>query len=196
MTAGQGKLLRRALGKSDVSGFEALFLAGAQARGASVIMVGAVLNQLPAFGRYSFPKSHAAAFAVLVYQSAWLKVYHPVAFYCALLNNQPMGFWSPAVIVHDARHHGIAIRSVDINRSSEHCTLEDGTTRLGLNYIHRLGEQGAAHIVAAWTNGDFRDLTDFCRGVNLPQALVETLILVGAFDLLHLSRCDLLWALV
>jgi len=112
-----------------------MFLAGAQSRGASSAVAGAVFNQLKAFGGYSFPKSHAAAFAVLVYQSAWLKVYYPVAFYTALLNHQPMGFWSPAVIVHDAKHHGIAIRPVDINRSHERCTVEDGALRLGLNYV-------------------------------------------------------------
>ena len=195
LTAGQGELLRRALGKSDVSGFEATFLAGAQERGASAAVASAVFNQLRAFGGYSFPKSHAAAFAVLVYQSAWLKVYHPVAFYTALLNNQPMGFWSPAVIVHDAKHHGVTIRPVDINQSDARCTVEDGTIRLGLNYVHKLGEQGAAQIVTAREAGSFRDLADFCRRVDLPRQLIETLILIGAFHSFTPSGRNLLWEL-
>jgi error-prone DNA polymerase len=95
-SGGQGEQLRRALGaKRAPEAIERLrseFLTGARARGVSESIAIAVFDQLRAFGNYSFPKSHAAAFAVLVYQSAWLKCYYPAAFYCALLNNQPMGF--------------------------------------------------------------------------------------------------------
>src|SRR5215467_12281708 len=86
----------------------AVFLAGATAKGVPIAVATAVFEQLRAFGSYSFPKSHAAAFAVIVYQSAWLKRYHGAAFFCALLNNQPMGFWPPAVLIGDARRHGLA----------------------------------------------------------------------------------------
>src|SRR3954470_9857605 len=127
LTAGQGELLRRALGKNaadDIAQFHDLFVKGAAENGVTPQVAAEVFRQLTAFGGYSFPKSHAAAFAVLVYQSAWLKRYYPAAFYVALLNNQPMGFWSPAVIVTDARRHNIPVRRVDLNLSQTRCTVE------------------------------------------------------------------------
>src|SRR5690606_19432068 len=106
-TPGQGEQLRRALGaKQATEAIEALhddFLAGAQANGAPADVAETVFAQLKSFGGYSFAKSHACAFAVLVYHSAWLKRYYPAAHYTALLNNQPMGFWSPSVIVGEAK---------------------------------------------------------------------------------------------
>ena len=97
-TPGQGEQLRRALGAKQATEqlekFRAAFLAGAAANGVAADVAEAVFRQLLAFGGYSFAKSHASAFAVLVYQSGWLKKYHPRAFYAALLNNQPMGFWN------------------------------------------------------------------------------------------------------
>ncbi len=117
-----------------------------------------------------------------VCHSARLKVYHLVAFYTALLKNQPMGFWSPAVIVHDAKHHGVTIRPVDINQSNERCIVEDGAIRLGLNYVHKLGKRGAARIVTAREAGLFHDLADFCRRVDLPRQFIENLNMIGAFD--------------
>ncbi len=105
-----------------VEAFHEAFVQGALAQGVTRDVAEEVFARLKAFGGYSFPKSHAAAFAVLVYQSAWLKLYHPAAFYAALLNHQPMGFWSPAVIVNDARRHGIRVLPVDIHRSEATCT--------------------------------------------------------------------------
>ena len=99
-TGGQGEQLRRALGSKRASEaidrFHEQFVEGALLKGVEQAIADAVFDSLRAFGGYSFPKSHAAAFAVLVYQSAWLKHYHPAAFYVGLLNNQPMGFWSPS----------------------------------------------------------------------------------------------------
>jgi error-prone DNA polymerase len=93
-TPGQGEQLRRALGskRADqaIDRLHDAFVAGAQAKGVSAAIANAVFDQLRAFGGYAFPKSHAAAFAVIVYQSAWLKCYYPAAFFCAILNNQPM----------------------------------------------------------------------------------------------------------
>ncbi len=154
-----------------------------------------VFARLRAFGGYSFPKSHAAAFAVLVYQSAWLKRYHPAAFYAALLNNQPMGFWSPSVIVNDAKRHDIPILPVDIHRSEAHCTVADGGLRLGFNYVKGFGEASSGRLVEARLAGPFADLKDFCRRTHLPQRLVEHLILAGAFDGWNLPRRKFLWEL-
>jgi error-prone DNA polymerase len=198
-TAGQGEQLRRALGAKRASeAIERLrgaFLTGAQARGVSESIAATVFDQLRAFGSYSFPKSHAAAFAVIVYQSAWLKYYYPAAFYCALLNNQPMGFWPPAILVRDAQRHGIEVRSVDITRSLARCRSDSRRIRLGLNYITGLGEGGAQRIISARQAQSFADLTDFCRRTRLPRRLVEALIMAGACDGWCRPRRQMLWEL-
>jgi error-prone DNA polymerase len=121
-SGGQGELLRRALGRKDnqeaLARLRQTFVADAVALDVSPAVAAQVFSQLEAFGSYSFAKSHAAAFAVIVYQSAWLKRYHPVPFYVALLNHQPMGFWSPAVLLNDARRHGIAVLPASVNASA------------------------------------------------------------------------------
>ena len=198
LTAGQGELLRRALGKKNelvITDFQGMFIDGAQLNGASQATATAIFGQLRAFGGYSFPKSHAAAFAVLVYQSAWLKRYYPVAFYTALLNNQPMGFWSPAVIVHDARRHGIPLLRADVQCSMTDCTIEADGIRLGFRYVNGLGESGSGRIEQARQNGLFADLSDFCNRVLLPRKLIENLILSGAMDSWGIPRRELIWQL-
>jgi len=198
-TPGQGEQLRRALGSKrameEIERFRAAFLQGAQAHGVSVAVAEAVFNQLRAFGGYSFPKSHAAAFAVLVYQSAWLKRYHPAPFYAALLNNQPMGFWSPAVLVGDARRHGLDVRPVHLARSQAKCTVEDGQVRLGFSYVAGLGEAGLVRLTAARAERPFAGLPDLCKRTKLPRPVVENLILIGALDGWGMQRRKLLWEL-
>lgn len=198
-SAGQGELLRRALGRQDTGALDALgetFRAGALARGVSLEIAEEVFGALRAFGGYSFPKSHAAAFAVLVYQSAWLKRYHPAALFAALLNHQPMGFWSPAVLVGDAGRHGVEMRPVDITRSRARCTVEDGhAVRLGFQSVKGMGEAAAARLVAARDERPFRDLADVVRRAQLSQRQVEHLILAGALDGWNVARRRLLWEL-
>jgi error-prone DNA polymerase len=198
-TPGQGELLRRVLGSKNASeaieAFHGTFVQGALAQGVTRDVAEDVYARLRAFAGYSFPKSHAAAFAVLVYQSGWLKVYHPAAFYAALLNHQPMGFWSPAVIVNDARRHAVRVLGVDIHRSADTCRVVEGGLRLGFNYVKGLGEASSARLVEARLAGPFTDLTDFCRRTRLPQRLVENLILAGAFDEWKTPRRKLLWEL-
>ena len=195
---GQGEQLRRALGgknaAAQIERFYDAFIAGAQSRGVPAALAEEVFDKLRAFGGYSFPKSHAAAFAVLVYRSAWLKRYHPAPFYAALLNHQPMGFWSPAVIVGDAKRHGVPVLPVHIGRSRYKCTLEESAIRLGFLYVQGLGETGSERILAA-RKKPFADLADLCRRTRLPRALVERLILVGAMDDWGLQRRKLLWEL-
>jgi error-prone DNA polymerase len=198
-TAGRGEQLRRALGSkravSEIERFHHDFIEGALAKGINKAVADAVFDTLRAFGGYSFPKSHAAAFAVLVYQSAWLKFYYPAYFYTALLNNQPMGFWSPAVITNDARHHGIAVLPIDINRSDARCAVQDGAIRLGFNYVKGFGEVACQHLIEARGDMPFRDLQDFCQRAHFPARMVENLIMVGAFDALNATRRHLIWQL-
>jgi error-prone DNA polymerase len=198
-SGGQGELLRRALGsKHAEQAIERLrdgFVQGAAARGVPTSVATAVFEQLRAFGGYSFPKSHAAAFAVLVYQSAWLKHYYPAAFYCALLNHQPMGFWPPQIVVNDAKRHRIVVLPLDIGHSPLRCGVERGRLRLGLNYVKGLGQSGAQRIVAARNERRFADLADVWRRTQLPRRIMERLIRAGAFDGWGRERRDLLWEL-
>ncbi|MBC8171341.1 MAG: error-prone DNA polymerase, partial [Anaerolineae bacterium] len=198
-SAGQGELLRRALGARHpgeaVERFRQAFLNGAAARGVDTATAEQVFDKLRAFGGYSFPKSHAAAFAVLVYRSAWLKYYHPAAFYTGLLNNQPMGFWSPAVIVNDVRRHGISVLRVDVNHSQSRCGVEADSIRLGFNYVRDFSMEAGERVVLARGSTPFIHLEDFCKRTRLPRRLVENLIAAGAMDSWGGERRDLLWAL-
>jgi len=199
-TAGQGEILRRALGSKHagelLAGLREAFIKGAVKQGISEDVAEDVFKRLQGFGSYSFPKSHAAAFAVVVYQSAWLRRYHPAAFLAAILNNQPMGFWSPAVIVNDAKRHGIPVLPVDIHCSRGKCTVEGSAIQMGLSYVSGLGEASIARIEETRANKPFADLRDFCHRTRLPRRLVENLILAGAMDQWSADRRKLLWQLV
>jgi error-prone DNA polymerase len=198
-TPGQGEQLRRALGakraEAEIEKFRAAFVAGATGRGVPAETAATVFDQLRAFGGYSFAKSHAAAFAVLVYQSAWLKRYHFAAFYAALLNNQPMGFWTPAVLVNEIKRKGIPLLPVSIHHSQAACTLEGEGIRLGLCYARSLGESHVERIIAGRDERPFDSLLDFCRRTRLGRRAVENLILAGAMDDWNIPRRQLLWQL-
>ena len=198
-SAGQGELLRRALGakqaEEKIEEFRGAFLVGAGAKGVPADVAETVFEQLCAFGGYSFAKSHAAAFAVLVYQSAWLKKYHFAAFYVALLNNQPMGFWNPAVLVNEIRRKGVTLLPVDIHQSQAQCTLEGGEIRLGFNYVKGLGEAHIEPILAGRDEAPYASLDDFCCRTRLGRQLVENLIMAGAMDAWGISRRQLVWEL-
>jgi len=194
-TPGQGEQLRRALGnkhaQAAIEAMRAAFLAGAATKGVPIAVATAVFEQLRAFGGYAFPKSHAAAFAVIVYQSAWLKRYYPAALFCGLLNSQPMGFWPPSVLIGDARRHDVAILPPNIHASAARCTLEHGGIRLGLSSIKGLGA-AIERIVAA---RPFANLAELCHRTRLPRALIEQLIGAGALDSWGIARRKLLWEL-
>lgn len=199
LSAGQGEQLRRALGgkrpEREVEKLRETFIEGAQQMDVSLDIAAQVFDSLKSFAGYSFPKSHAAAFAVLVYQSAWLKKYWPAQFIAALLSNQPMGFWTPAVLVNDARRHGIPLLGVDIHRSRGVCSIEDKAIRIGLSYIKGIGQKAAIQIEHARQERPFEDIADFCRRVHLPPRLTENLTLAGAFDQWGIERRKLVWEL-
>jgi error-prone DNA polymerase len=198
-TPGEGEQLRRALGSkrgaAEIEHFYQAFITGAQAQGVPDDIAETVFDQLRAFGSYAFAKSHAASFAVLVYQSAWLKRYYPAPFYCALLNNQPMGFWNPATLAGDARRHGLALLPVDIVHSQERVTMEGSGIRLGFNYVDGFGEATIARLIAIRQEGAFTNLTKLCQRTQLPRRLIERLVMVGALDRWGLPRRQLLWDL-
>jgi error-prone DNA polymerase len=198
-TPGEAELLRRALSHKragqEIVRFKERFLEGAIGQGVDEETAQAVFEQLQAFGGYSFPKSHAAAFAVLTYQSAWLRRYHPAAFFAALLRHQPMGFYPAHVIVSEARRCGVEVRPVDVEASDLRTTVEGRSLRLGLAVVNGLGEMGGQSVVEARHFGPFRSLADFCRRTKLGRKAVEAMIWAGAFDRWGTPRRQLLWEL-
>jgi error-prone DNA polymerase len=154
-----------------------------------------VFRQLEGFAIYGFCKSHAAAFALVSYQTQWLKLYHPLEFYCALLNHQPMGFYSPEVVVGDAQRHGVRVLRPDVNLSRDECAIQEASLRLGLRYLHGLGEVGSRRLLDARGEQPFADLADFCRRTRLPRDLIADLVRAGAFGSLSKDRRGQLWTL-
>src|SRR5690606_9153618 len=120
--------LRRAMAawrrRGNLGEFEKRLIDGMLARGYSLEFARRLYDQIQGFGEYGFPESHSASFALLVYVSAWLKCHEPAAFFCALLNSQPMGFYAPAQLLRAARSHGVEIRPVDVTASGVESTLE------------------------------------------------------------------------
>jgi len=198
-TPGEADSLRRAMSRKrsrDAMGeMRQNFIDGAKKNGVETTLASRIFEALEGFAEYGFCKSHAAGFALLCYQSAWLKKYHPSEFYCALLNNQPMGFYSPEVIVRDAKRHGIEILPTDINKSSARCTIEDGKVRLGFIYVKEVGKKAMNQIVAERQKTLYVSLDDFYFRTRLERKPVENLILAGAFDSFGCQKRQLLWQL-
>ena len=216
-SAGEADMLRRALSRSRSDGtmeeLAARFLEGAQARGLDAETAKAVFAQLAGFAGFGFCKSHAASFALIAYQTLHLKQYHPAEFFCALFNQQPLGFYSTEVLAGDAKRHGVDMLPPHIDFSDWNYTLEHRpgrrrpALRTGLRAVSHLGEQAWAQIDRARTDtgiesttnahgrgaaGPFRDLEDFCRRTRLPRDSITALIRAGALD--HLApRRELLW---
>ncbi|WP_171210056.1 MULTISPECIES: error-prone DNA polymerase [unclassified Ruegeria] len=154
-------------------------------------------GQIEGFADYGFPESHAAAFAMLAYVSAWLKCHHPAIFACALLNSQPMGFYAPAQIVRDVREHGVETRPICVNHSQWDNTLErrpDGALalRLGFRQIKGFKEEDAEWIVAARGNG-YPDPEALWLRAGVRPAVLTHLAEADAFADMGLTRRDALW---
>ncbi|WP_437969662.1 error-prone DNA polymerase [Sorangium sp. So ce260] len=169
-------------------------------RGISAKFGEMLYQQIQGFGEYGFPESHAASFALLVYASAWLKVHHPAAFTCALLNAQPMGFYSPSALVQDAQRHGIEVRPVCVVQSAWDASLEPGAEpsagpalRLGMRLVKGLGEAAVAAIVAAREEAPFTSLPDLVTRTELKKNEVEALAEAGALATLVPARREALW---
>ena len=202
---GEADLLRRALSRNRsevaMAALGKRFAQGAAAQGVDEATAAAIFTQLAGFAGYGFCKSHAASFALIAYQTLWLKRYHAPAFYCALLNQQPMGFYPPEVILGDARRHGVETLPPDVNGSAWLYTLEQDVhrrwaLRTGLHVVADLGEQGMAQLAAGRQAGGepFAGLEDFCQRTRLPQATITSLIRAGALDAFG-ARRELLWRL-
>jgi error-prone DNA polymerase len=196
-TPSQADELRRAMGhKRSKQKMEALSVAlidGMITNGISRKAAFAIFDQLSAFADFGFAESHAASFALLVYVSAYLKVYYPQEFYCALLNSQPMGFYSPASVVYEAKRRGIRILPVDLRQSLWGCTVEGDAVRLGFRYIKKLGPQAQEQLEQALAEGPFESVTDFALRTHLNREALERVAMAGTFRSLGLTRRQALW---
>jgi error-prone DNA polymerase len=159
-----------------------------------------VFEQIKGFGEYGFPESHAASFALIAYATSWLKRHYPASFLAALLNAQPMGFYSAATLVEDGKHHEIEVRAVDVCESSWECTLEamsdsgEGfAVRMGFKFVHGLRETAAAKILSERVRKQFTSLADFKTRVALDDGPLTRLAESGALECFKASRRDTLW---
>jgi error-prone DNA polymerase len=147
VTAGEANMLRKAMGRKnareELAKWHDRFVEGAREQGIAPGLAAKIFDHISGFADFGFCKSHAASFAILCYRSAYLKRYYPAEFYCALLNNQPMGFYAPEVITGDAKRHNVPVLPVDINRSTWSCSIEEGSLRIGFRYVKGIGEDRA-----------------------------------------------------
>jgi error-prone DNA polymerase len=173
-----------------------------QAKGIKPEFAERVFQQIRGFGEYGFPESHAASFALVAYAAAYLLRHYPAEFCCALLNAQPMGFYSPATIIDDAKRRGVEVRPVAARLSDWDCTLEpvpheNGmrfAVRMGLRYVKGLGESDGKAIEATRNESQFISLEDFVRRTRLDEGSLKTLSEAGAFDGFAVSRRAALWS--
>jgi error-prone DNA polymerase len=197
-TGGEAEELRRALGfKRSVRAMgeiEAKLRAGMARQGITGEPAEAIIRSITAFALYGFPESHAASFALLAYASTYMKAHHPAAFYAALLNNQPMGFYHPATVVRDAQRHGQALRPIDVTRSGWLCAIEeDGAVRLGLRYVKGLREEIGKRLEAARAERPFDSVADLVQRSRVNREELARLGEVGALRGLGLERRQALW---
>src|SRR5947209_3047976 len=200
-TATEAEELRRAFGfkRSErlMAEVETKLRAGMARQGIHGAAAEEIVHAITAFALYGFPESHASSFALLAYASAYLRVHHPAAFYAALLNNQPMGFYHPATIIKDAQRHGLRMLPIDVTCSQWLCTVErpDGglTVRLGLRYVKGLRERAARAIVEARNEEPFGSIHDLARRAHLERDELETLAAIGALAPLGGTRRANLW---
>ena len=201
-TPGEADSLRRAMGAWKRTGglehFKDKLLNGMRARNYSEDFAQRLYKQMMGFGEYGFPESHSASFALLAYDSSWLKHYEPAAFTCALLNSQPMGFYAPAQLVRDAREHGVEVRPVDVQESEVECTLEqrdDGepALRLGMCLVKSLSESGARRVADARMERKFESVQDVARRCALDRGDLEALAAAGALSALSGNRHLAFW---
>ena len=215
-------MLRRAMSRArsaaDMERLRAPFVDGARRNGVDDKTANEIFHQIAGFAEFGFCKSHAAAFALTAYHTAHLKLYYPAEFYVGLLNNQPMGFYSPAVIAGDAKRHGVAILPVDVNASHAQAVVEERPAgvernvadssktiaakrtcrihdvRIGFEKVKGLGEEEAKAIVAERDRGGpYRGFDEFASRVGLKEEPLRNLALVGAFDSFGEPRRALLW---
>jgi error-prone DNA polymerase len=219
-TPGEADQLRQAMGskrsRQRMAAMHDRLMRGMAERGIDHEAATEIAHKLEAFAQFGFPESHSVSFAYLVYSSSWMKLHYPAEFVCALLNAQPMGFYSPHTLVRDAVRHGVQVLGPDVNRSRTDCTLEPRTAdagpvgfprdgwhadpstralRIGLRYVRGLADSLLDRVDETRdADGPFIGLEDFTRRTNAPGDALEALATAGAFGSLGVDRREALWA--
>lgn len=153
-----------------------------------------ILKATGSFALYGFPESHAISFALLAYGSTYLKVHYPAEFYSSLLNNQPMGFYSPATLIQDAKRHGLSFKAPCVQASELNCTIIDDTTiRLGLEWIKGTSKQKHIQMIKERAQSPFNDLNDFRLRTHYDTDELRQLSLSGALNTFTHDRRSALW---
>ncbi len=198
-TPGEADQLRRDMAAwrrgGDLARHRERLLAGFAKKGIEPSFAERLYEQILGFAEYGFPESHAASFALLVYASAWLKVHHPAAFLAALLNSQPMGFYSASSLVQDAREHGVEVLASDVGESGWDTRVlgEPAVVRLGLRQIVGLRREHADAIVLARGDGPFVSIADLRARTRLEEATLDRLASAGALSSLEPDRRQAMW---
>ena len=192
-TAGEADQLRRAMAawrrKGGLEKYYDKIVNGMTSRGYEQAFAEAIFEQIKGFSEYGFPESHAASFALLVYASCWIKCHHPAEFLAAMLNSQPLGFYSPSQLVQDAKRHGVEVRRVDVMHSDWDCTLEGlphpPAVRLGLRMVVGLKAETAMRILRERSALPFDGAEDLARRAEVEQH--EMTLLAAADALMSLA---------
>jgi error-prone DNA polymerase len=218
-TPGESDRLRQAMGskrsRARMAAMRDRLLVGMAARGITGEVADDIVHKIEGFADFGFPESHSVSFAYLVYASSWIKMHYPTEFACALLNAQPMGFYSPHTIVRDATRHGVEVLGPCVERSRRDCTLEPRTEaagpigrpgpgwhadpsihalRVGLRYVRGLSDALLDRIDDERAERSFLDLADFTRRTSAPTDALEALATAGAFGCFGQGRREALWA--
>ena len=204
-SADEADALRRSMAawrrKGGVHRFQKKLTEGLLGNGFSQDFADRLFKQIQGFGEYGFPESHAASFALLVYASCWIKCHEPAIFLAALLNSQPLGFYTPSQLVQDARRHAVEVRAVDVCHSHSDCTLEElhrrpqPAIRLGLRLVSGLGHASAMRIVAARAQRPFTDAGDLAQRAGLQLHEMKLLAAADALASLSGHRRQQVWDL-
>jgi error-prone DNA polymerase len=203
-TPGEADQLRRAMAawrrKGGLEPFQKKLVDGMRRNGIPAEFADRIYRQILGFGEYGFPESHSVSFALLAYVSAWLKRHEPAAFLAALLNSQPMGFYTPSQLVQDARRHGVEVRPVDVTASDWECTLEalpssQPAVRLGFLTARGLAEAAARRVVAARAGRPLESVDDLAHRAALDRRDLKCLAASGALAPLAGHRREAHWSI-
>jgi len=202
-SAGEADQLRRAMAAwkrpGDLQQFHQKIINGMRARGYGDDFAESIFRQIKGFSSYGFPESHAASFALLTYVSSWMKCHEPAIFLCALLNSQPLGFYSPSQLVQDAQRHHVEVRPPDVSLSDKDSTLEQRAgqhqpaVRLGLHMVAGLGDEAAQRIVGARAQAPFSNPQDLALRAGLDQREMQQLAAADALMSLAGHRRQQVW---
>jgi error-prone DNA polymerase len=201
-TPGEADQLRRAMAawrrKGGLEPFQKKLIDGMRRNGIPTEFADRIYRQILGFGEYGFPESHSVSFALLAYVSAWLKHHEPAAFLAALLNSQPMGFYTPSQLVQDARRHGVEVRPVDVTASEWESTLEaipspQAAVRLGFLMVRGLSEAAAKRIVETRAHEALQSVDDLAHRASLDRHDLKCLAAAGALETLSGHRRNAYW---